>query len=107
MRGRIGVVIGLDLDDDAADAFEQERRTDEIGGDRVHAAGEEVSAEQLGPWHRGVSRLSSRSSPRKRGPSTCWIPACAGTSGVCCAVGSISLKLSSHRGVSTGGGVAA
>ena len=53
MRGRIGVVVGLDLDDDAADALEQERRADEIGGDRVHAAGKETSAEQLG--HRGVS----------------------------------------------------
>src|SRR6516225_8027336 len=55
MRGRIGVVVGLDLDDDAADALEQERRADEIGGDRVHAAGKETSAEQLGPWHQGVS----------------------------------------------------
>jgi len=49
-------VVGLDLDDDAADALEQERRTDEIGGDRVHAAGEETSTEQLG--HRGVSTES-------------------------------------------------
>ncbi len=48
-------MVGLDLDDDAADALEQQRRADEIGGDRVHAAGKEASAEQLGPWHRGVS----------------------------------------------------
>src|SRR6266404_1796793 len=53
MRGRIGVMVGLDLDDDAADALEQQRRADEIGSDRVHAAGKETSAEQLG--HRGVS----------------------------------------------------
>src|SRR5262245_15778999 len=53
MRGRVGMVIGLELDDDAADALEQQRRSDEIGGDRVHAAGKETSAEQL--RHRGVS----------------------------------------------------
>ncbi len=35
-------MVGLDLDDDAADALEQQRRADEIGGDRVHAAGEEI-----------------------------------------------------------------
>ena len=61
VRRRIGVVIGLDLDDDAADAIEQERRTDQLGRDRVHAAGEEGSAEQ--PCHR-TSRLETA------GPST-------------------------------------
>src|SRR5215468_4376344 len=55
MRGRIGVVVGLELDDDAADALEQQRRADEIGGDRVHAARKETSAKQLGPWHQLVS----------------------------------------------------
>src|SRR5258708_36840089 len=30
MRGRIGVMVGLDLDDDAADRLEQQRRADEI-----------------------------------------------------------------------------
>src|SRR5207248_9487891 len=41
MRGRIGVMIGLDLDDDAADTVYQQRRADQIGGDLVHAAGKE------------------------------------------------------------------
>ena len=47
----IGVVIGLDLDDDAAHPFEQKRRADEIGGDGVHAADKEVSAERFEPCH--------------------------------------------------------
>ena len=33
MRGRIGVMISLDLDDDAADAVDQKRRADQIGRD--------------------------------------------------------------------------
>src|SRR5262249_47284979 len=51
MRRRIGVVVGLGLHDDAADALEQQRRADEIGGDDVHAAGEEASAKQAGLGH--------------------------------------------------------
>ena len=46
VRRRIGVVIGLDLDDHAADALEQERRAHELGRDLVHAAGEEVAADR-------------------------------------------------------------
>ena len=38
MRGRIGVVIGLDLDNDAADAIDQQRRPDQVGRDLMHAA---------------------------------------------------------------------
>src|SRR5947208_3004400 len=37
MRGGIGVMIGLDLDDDAADAVDQKRRADQIGRDLMHA----------------------------------------------------------------------
>ncbi len=48
MRRRIGVVIGLDLDDDAADALEQQRRADQIGRDLVDAAGEEFAGEGEG-----------------------------------------------------------
>src|SRR5262249_49275983 len=50
VRRGIGVVIGLDLDDDAADALEQQRRADEIGRHLVHAAGKEFSAEQGCHW---------------------------------------------------------
>ena len=47
MRGRLGVVIGLDLDDDAADAVDQQRRADQVGSDLVHAAGEERALQRL------------------------------------------------------------
>jgi hypothetical protein len=47
MRGRIGVVVGLDLDDDAADTLNQQRRADQIGRDLMYAAGEERSLEGL------------------------------------------------------------
>ena len=33
MRGRLGVMIGLDFDDDAADAVEQQGRADQVGRD--------------------------------------------------------------------------
>ena len=45
MRRRIGVVIGLDLDDAAAGAFEQQRRADQIGRDLMHAAFEKVAVQ--------------------------------------------------------------
>ena len=38
VRRRVGVVIGLELDDDAADATDEQRRTDELGRDLVHGA---------------------------------------------------------------------
>ena len=47
MRGRIGVMIGLDLDDDAADAVHQQRRADQVGRDLMHAAGEEGALERF------------------------------------------------------------
>jgi len=55
MRCGIGVVIGLDFDDDATNVFEQQRCPDEIGGDSVHAAGEEISAKEAARWHRVAS----------------------------------------------------
>ena len=45
VRGRIGVVIGLDLDDPAADAVDQQRRADQVGRDLVDAAGKERATE--------------------------------------------------------------
>ena len=38
MRRRLGVVIGLDFDDDAADAVDQQRRADQVGRNLEHAA---------------------------------------------------------------------
>src|SRR6266436_8729313 len=46
MRGRFGVMIGLDLDDDAADAVNQQSRPDQVGRDLVHAAGKERTLER-------------------------------------------------------------
>ncbi len=48
MRGRIGVMVGLDLRDDAARALEQQRGADQVGRDRVHAAREEAPVDELG-----------------------------------------------------------
>jgi hypothetical protein len=39
-------VIGLDLDDDAADTVYQKRRADQVGRDLVHAAGKERPLER-------------------------------------------------------------
>ena len=47
MRGRLGVMIGLDLDDDAADAVDQQRRADQVGRDLMHTAGKERAFERL------------------------------------------------------------
>ena len=41
MRGRLGVMIGFDLDDDAANAVDQQRRADQIGRHLMDAAAEE------------------------------------------------------------------
>src|ERR1700722_10978965 len=41
----IGVVIGLDLDDAAADAMAQKDRADQIRRDRVHAAGKKTASD--------------------------------------------------------------
>jgi len=47
VRGRIGVVIGLHLDDGAPDAIDQQGRANELGRDHMHAAREEPAPE----WH--------------------------------------------------------
>jgi hypothetical protein len=38
VRRRVGVVIGLELNDYAADATDKQRCTDEVGRDLVHGA---------------------------------------------------------------------
>ena len=38
VRRRIGVMIGLDLDDEAADAVDQQRRADQVRRHLMHAA---------------------------------------------------------------------
>jgi hypothetical protein len=45
VRGRVLGVVGLDLDDPAADAVEEQRDADQLWGDLVDAAREEVRAE--------------------------------------------------------------
>ena len=40
-------MIGLDLDDDAADPIDQKRRADQVGGDLMHAAAEERALQRL------------------------------------------------------------
>ena len=45
VRGRVGVVIGLDLDDAPADAVEAEPGADQVGRDGVNAARKEIPAD--------------------------------------------------------------
>jgi hypothetical protein len=47
MRRRIGVMVGLDLDDEAADPVHQERGADQVGRDLMHAAREKGTLERL------------------------------------------------------------
>jgi hypothetical protein len=70
-------MIGLDLDDDAADAVDQQRRTDQVGCDVVHAAGEEGALQRLAQFgcglrggeaalsHSNVGAVKSRLEERK------------------------------------------
>ena len=53
VRGRILVIVRLDLDDHASDAVEEQRRADQLRSDVVHRAGEEV------PVHTSLSRFAS------------------------------------------------
>ena len=46
VRGRIGVVIGLHLDDGTSDAIDQQGRANELGRDDMHAAREEPAPER-------------------------------------------------------------
>ncbi len=47
MGGGLGVMIGLDLDNDAADPVHQHGRADQVGRDLMDAAGEEGAFEGL------------------------------------------------------------
>ncbi len=67
MRGRFGVMIGLDLDNDAADAVHQQRRADQIGSDLVHAAAEEGAPERYAQIGCGVISGNAAFSHSKRG----------------------------------------
>src|SRR5690606_6146911 len=62
MRRRFGVMIGLHLDDDAADAVDQQGRADQVGSDIMHAAPEkrarEGFAESRWIWAIGCQVLS-------------------------------------------------
>ncbi len=48
MRRRVGVVIGLDLDDHSAGAIEQKHRADQVGRDLMHRAVEERAGQFTG-----------------------------------------------------------
>jgi hypothetical protein len=45
VAGRVVGVVALGLDDDAATAFVEERATDEVAGDRMDRAVEEIALE--------------------------------------------------------------
>jgi hypothetical protein len=47
MRRRVGVVIGFDLHDDAADAIDQESRANQIGRHLMHAPIKKSFSEQF------------------------------------------------------------
>ncbi len=53
VRRRVGVVVGFDLDDHAADSVDGERCADQVGRHRVDAAIEEFAAEPM-TGHGGV-----------------------------------------------------
>ena len=61
MRGRIGVMIRLDLDDDAADTVHQQGRADKIGGDLVHATREERAFERFAEFSVGCGSVLGHS----------------------------------------------
>ena len=56
MRGRLGVVIGLDLDDDAADAVDQQRRADQVGRDLDARCGRRTRASAACPGRAKSAR---------------------------------------------------
>ena len=52
------MVIGLDLDDDAADAIDQQRRPDQVGRDLMHAAAKKRAFQRLAEARGGgIGRL--------------------------------------------------
>ncbi|MGY4288952.1 hypothetical protein ACVWXO_008172 [Bradyrhizobium sp. LM2.7] len=51
VRRRVGMMIGLDLDDEAADTVDQHGRADQVGRDLVDAAREKGALQRLAePW---------------------------------------------------------
>ena len=56
MRRRFGVMIRLDLDDDAADAVNQQGGPDQVGRDLAHAAGKERTLERPAQLGCGLIR---------------------------------------------------
>src|SRR4029077_655837 len=56
MGGRVGVMIGLDLHDGAADAAKEQGGADQVGRDLVHAAAEEGTLEGFSEARRGGLR---------------------------------------------------
>ena len=53
MRGRLRVMIGLDLDDDAADAVDQQRRPDQVGRDLENATVKKRAFQRLAETRDG------------------------------------------------------
>ena len=62
VRGRILLVVGLDLDDHAADTVDVELGADELGGDLVDAAGETVHSamRSKSTWSRHSPAISRK-----------------------------------------------
>jgi hypothetical protein len=56
VRGRIGVMIRLDFDNDAADAVDQERGADQIGRDLMDAAVKKLTSQRLADAWQGRIR---------------------------------------------------
>ena len=75
--GRLRVMIGLDLDDDAADAVHQHRSPDQVRRDLVHATGEERAFEGFA---QSGSRLGeatlSHSNRGQRSKNALGMPIC-------------------------------
>ena len=69
VAGRVGRIVGLDLDDRAADPVDEQRDADQVGRDLVDAAREEVRRERVRHPFRGSgsSRRSGRDSGLRRG----------------------------------------
>ena len=73
MRRRVGVVIGLDLDDPAADAVDQQRRADQFGRDLMDAAGEERALEACGDGMLADVAVRSPPVARRQHLRNIWI----------------------------------
>ena len=69
VAGRVGRIVGLDLDDRAADPVDEQRDADQVGRDLVDAAREEGRGERVRHPFRGSgsSRRSGRGSGLRRG----------------------------------------